>query len=196
MATNVNRRTDEFGGGVEGRSRFLLALVDALAPLWGADRIGVRLHPGQRLADVHDNDPVLTCRHLVPELSRRGVGYLHLSLRPVGWNLLGMARRLFDGTIVAGGGLSSTSAAQHLSEGVMDLASFGRAFLANPDLVRRYQQGWSITRPDPATYYTQGREGYIDYPLFADTDVPTQIPPTCRPRPPMTWPEDTRPLRP
>jgi N-ethylmaleimide reductase len=173
----VNRRDDEFGGSVEGRCRFMLALVDALAPLRGADRIGVRLHPGQTFADVYDDDPLATYTYLLPELSRRGVGYLHMSLRPVGWDLLDLVRRLFDGTVIAGGGLSRRSAIRQLADQVMDLASFGQAFIANPDLVERYRNGWTLTRPDPDTYYSQGREGYVDYPLFADTDPATQVSP-------------------
>jgi N-ethylmaleimide reductase len=177
LATNVNQRNDEFGGNVENRSRFILALMDALAPLRGADRIGIRLHPGQGFADVHDDDPEATCRYLVPELSQRGTSYLHVSLRPVGWDLLGTLRSLFDGPIIAGGGLSRTSAAKLLADNVMDLASFGQAFIANPDLVERYRNGWTITRPDMATYYTQGGSGYVDYPGFADADPATQASP-------------------
>lgn len=177
FATNVNRRDDEFGGSVEGRCRFVLALVDALGPLRGADRVGLRLHPGQTFADVYDDDPLATCAYLLPELSRRGVGYLHMSLRPVGWDLLDLVRRLFDGTVIAGGGLSRSSAIGQLADQVMDMASFGQAFIANPDLVERNRNGWALTRPDPDTHYSQGGEGYVDYPRFADTGPATQVSP-------------------
>lgn len=177
LATNVNHRDDEFGGSVENRCRFLIALVDAVATVHGPDRIGMRLHPGQNFAGVHDEDPVATCHHLIPELSRRRVGYLHVSLRPVGFDVVGTMRTLYDGPIIAGGGLYRSRAAHHLSERTMDLASFGQAFIANPDLVERYRNGWTVTRPDRATYYTQGSEGYTDYPVFANSDPSVQLSP-------------------
>ena len=177
LATNVNLRDDDYGGSIAGRCHFILDLADAMSAVAGAGRIGVRLHPGQSFADVRDDDPQATFIYLAAELSRRRIAYLHLSRRLVGWDVTGTARRLFGGAIIGGGGFNRQSAGEAVSEGRIDCAAFGQAFLANPDLVERYRQGWTINRPDLATYYTQGAEGYTDYPAYAARDPERQSPP-------------------
>jgi N-ethylmaleimide reductase len=167
FATNVNRRGDAFGGDVPRRCRFILELVDAMAAVCGSERIGVRLHAGQRFADVDDDNPEATYSYLVPLLSRRRIAYLHLSERDVGWDVIGTLRGLFEGRIIGGGGLSRKSASEAIARGRIDLAAFGKAFLANPDLVERFRNGWTLNKADAGTYYSQGAEGYTDYPRFA-----------------------------
>jgi N-ethylmaleimide reductase len=176
FATNVNLRTDEFGGGVRGRCRFIIALAEAMAAVRGGGFVGVKIQPGQGFADVHDDDPPATYRYVVPELSRLDLAYLHLSQRPVGWDVPATLRPLFDGPIIAGSGFARRSAAAAIGGGVADMVAFGQAFLANPDLVERYRNGWTVNRPDLATYYSQGAEGYTDYPCYAERDPARQSP--------------------
>jgi N-ethylmaleimide reductase len=175
FATNVNLRDDEFGGSVAGRCRFMLELVDAMASACGVGRIGVRLHPGQRFAGVYDDDPMATYTYLARRLSERRVAYLHLSQRDVGWDVIGTLRRHFEGGIIGGGELTRKTASEAIAIGRMDFAAFGRAFLANPDLVERYRRGWTVNRPEQQTYYTQGCDGYTDYPVFAERRHEAQV---------------------
>jgi N-ethylmaleimide reductase len=177
LSQNVNLRQDRFGGNIEGRCRFLLEVVDAVATAIGPSRLGVRLHPGQEFADVRDDDPVATYSFLVSALSQRGIGYLHLSRRPVGWNVIETLRPLFAGPLIVGGSFGREEAAQYLDRDKCDLIAFGQAYIANPDLVERFAQGLTLNRPDLATYYTQGNEGYTDYAVFQDCDRADQCPP-------------------
>jgi N-ethylmaleimide reductase len=180
FSTNVNQRTDEFGGSVANRCRFMLELIDALSATFGAERVGVRIHPGQSFADVHDEDPQVTYLHLAPLLSKRGIAYLHLSQRDVGWDVIGTLRSHFDGPIIGGGELTRQSANDAIASGRVDFAAFGRAFLANPDLIERFRNGWTINRPDPRNYYSQGIQGYIDYPTFPGNSGMDQADPDTR----------------
>ncbi|MCA6111188.1 alkene reductase [Bradyrhizobium cenepequi] len=177
FATNVNQRNDAFGGSVANRCRFMLELVDAVSAICGPDRVGVRIHPGQSFADVSDDDPQATYSYLTPRLSERGIAYLHLSQRDVGWDVIRTLRAQFDGPIIGGGALTRQAASLAIESGRFDLAAFGRAFLANPDLVERFRNGWSINRPDPGTYYSQGLQGYIDYPPFFQIGMADQVNP-------------------
>lgn len=177
FATNVNQRDDEYGGSIAGRSRFVLDLIDAMSAVGGSQKVGLRVQPGQFFADVHDEDPEATYRWLAPELSRRNIAYLHLSQRPVGWDVMGTMRALFDGFILGGSGFNRQTGNEAIAQERIDFCAFGQAFLANPDLVERYRNGWTVNLPDLDTYYHQGREGYADYPVFADCDPERQSPP-------------------
>jgi N-ethylmaleimide reductase len=172
FATNVNQRTDEFGGSVANRCRFMLELVDAVSATCGADRVGVRIHPGQSFAGVSDDGPQGTYLYLTPRLSERRIAYLHLSQRDVGWDVIGTLRNYFEGSVIGGGELTRKTANDALSSRRIDFPAFGRAFLANPDLVERFQKNLTINRPDPTTYYSQGSQGYIDYPSFLQIGTP------------------------
>jgi N-ethylmaleimide reductase len=176
FATNVNLREDEFGGSVQGRCRFILALAEAMASVRGGGFVGLKIQPGQSFADVHDDDPIATYTYAVPELSRLGLAYLHLSQRPVGWDVPATLRPLFDGPVIGGSGFARGSAAAAIARGVVDLVAFGQAFLANPDLVERYRNGSTVNRPDLETYYSQGAQGYTDYPVHAARDPARQSP--------------------
>lgn len=177
LSTNVNLREDRFGGTIEGRCRFILDLIDAVTSVSGPLYIGTRLHPGQNFADIHDEDSVATYTYLVSELSARGIAYIHLSRRPVGWDVVETLRPLFNGSVIVGGGFSRASATKAIANGDADLIAFGQAFIANPDLPHRYRNGWTVNQPDTATYYTQGREGYTDYPTFEHRHTHEQCPP-------------------
>jgi N-ethylmaleimide reductase len=176
FATNVNFRDDEFGGDVARRCRFILALAEAMASVRGGSFVGVKLQPGQNFADVHDDDPVATYTYAVPRLAAFGLAYLHLSQRPVGWDVPATLKPLFGGPIIVGSGFARSSAVDAIASAKADLVAFGQAFLANPDLVERYRNGRTVNRPDLATYYSQGAEGYVDYPCYGAHDAVGQSP--------------------
>ena len=170
LSTNTNLRTDEWGGSVPRRAAFLLACVDAMVAATSAGFVAVKFSTGWTFHNVFDDDAVATYSHAVGELSRRGLAYLQLGDYAVGWDVYGTLRPLFDGPAMFVAGFSRPSAAEAVQAGRADLVGIGQAYIANPDLADRYEQGWALNRPEIATYYTQGAEGYTDYPVFADSD--------------------------
>lgn len=166
LGTNTNLRDDEYGGDVERRCRFVLDCVDAMSMAIGAARIAVRLTPGFNFNDVEDADPVATYSCLVPALARRGIAYLQVGEHGEGWDVHRTLRPLFDGAYIAVGGYTRASAIAALESG-MTMIAFGRAFIANPDLVARLENDWPLNELDVSTLYTQGAEGYTDYPCFS-----------------------------
>lgn len=185
LSTNTNLRSDGFGGGVGGRSAFLLSCVDAMSEVAGAGYVAVKLSPGWTFHNVFDDDPVATYSHVVRRLSGRGLAYLQLGDYGVGWDVYATLRPLFDGPLMVVAGFSRPTALEALSSGRADLVGFGQAFIANPDLGERYRLSQSLNRPNVATYYTQGAEGYTDYPMFADAD-PENLQPVDSPPIPIS----------
>lgn len=167
-----NRRTDEYGGPVSHRLRFLIEVVEAVVGSIGAARVGVRLSPRNSYNDMSDSDPVSLFSAVARALRGRGLAYLH-SLEALPGHMLAAAgerisplmRREFDGAFIVNGGFDRTSAEQAISSGEADLVAFGVPFLANPDLVRRLREKLPLNAPDFSTFYTPGTKGYLDYPL-------------------------------
>lgn len=169
LSTNTNLRTDEWGGSVEKRAAFLLAVVDAMIAATDPGFVAVKIGPGWTFHDVFDDDPVATYTHVVKELSKRAIAYLQIGNYGMDWDVYGILRPLFDGPAMFVAGFTRQTGAATLNAGSADMIGFGQAFISNPDLAERYEQGLAVTRPDIATYYTQGAEGYTDYPVHADT---------------------------
>jgi len=183
LSTNTNLREDEWGGSVEKRAAFLLACVDAMASVAGPGFVAVKLSPGWSFHNVFDDDPVATYSYVVKELSRRSIAYLQLGDYAVGWDVYGTLRPLFDGPAMFVAGFTRNSGAKAIADGRADMIGYGQAVIANPDLDRRYREGLGINAPDISTYYTQGREGYNDYPPFEETDASRLLPTDSAPIP-------------
>jgi N-ethylmaleimide reductase len=181
LQSGTNQRTDRYGGSVENRARLLVEVTEAVVGVWGADRVGVRLSPGGTFNDMSDENCEETFTHAARELDRFGLAYLHVIEESPGdtdaWRdgqPMGSASLLrphFDGTLMANGGFNRETAEAILRAGVADLVSFGRLFLANPDLVERFKEGAPLNEPDPDTFYGGGAEGYIDYPTLEEAGV-------------------------
>ncbi len=161
-----NRRTDRYGGAIENRARLLLEIVDALIPVWGADRIGVHLSPRDGHS-MSDPDPAALFGHVAESLGRRSLAFLFAreAVRPD--SLAPMMRRAFGGPLIANEKLSPESAATLVAEGRAEAVAFGKLFIANPDLPARIAAGAPLATPDPAGFYAHGPEGYVDYPPLA-----------------------------
>lgn len=163
-----NQRTDEYGGSIENRARFFLEVTDAVIEVWGADRVGVRISPENRLFDIADSNPQPLFEHLAAELSRRGIVYLSViegdmtgqNKQPFDYTAL---RRIFKGCYVANNGYDFDRAKAAIASGHADLIAFGRPFIANPDLVDRHRVGALLNEPDPTTFYGGSEKGYVDY---------------------------------
>jgi N-ethylmaleimide reductase len=178
LSPNSNRRTDDYGGSVERRARFLLEVVDAATEAWAADRIGVRVSPGGSFNDMLDTDPYATYSYVAEQLGARGLAFLHIAgqqpFTPADQQFDAFAelRKRFDGTIIANGGLEAQTAERLLVSGVADLVAFGRPFIANPDLPDRFRYSWPLAQPSLETFYSAGPHGYTDYPEYRQQDEP------------------------
>lgn len=183
LSTNTNLRDDAWGGSVEKRCAFVLACVDAMIAATSPGFIAVKFSPGWSFHNVFDDDPIATYSHAVRELSKRGIAYLQLGDYDVGWDVYGTLRPLFDGPAMFVAGFTQPSAADAVHEGRADMIGIGQAYISNPDLAERYRRDQMLSPPDLATYYTQGAEGYTDYPVFADSDPATLQPLDTQPIP-------------
>ena len=183
LTPNTNQRRDAYGGDVEGRARFLLECVEAMQAATNPGFVAVKVSPGWTFHDVFDDDPIATYSYLTQALSQRRIAYLQVGNYGMDWDVYGTLRPLFDGPMIGAAGFARQSAAAALQSGRLDLIACGQALIANPDLVARYQNGWPLNRTDPANYYTQGEDGYIDYPVYADADPARLVPVDSGPTP-------------
>lgn len=174
LNANVNRRTDAYGEGPEGRNRFALEVVRATVAAIGADRVGIRLSPhgvfnGMGAYPEVDTQYLALTRALSP----LGLAYLHLldhsplGAPPVPAELKRAMRHAFEGVFILAGGYDRDSAERALNAGDTDLIAFARPFIANPDLVTRLQANAALNALDMATFYTPGAKGYTDYPTLS-----------------------------
>lgn len=173
LRDGTNRRRDAYGGSVENRARFLLDIVRAMVEVWGPQRVGVRLSPSGTFNDMKDSNPMATFGYVVGELDRLGIMYVHLveaneadisNGGPI--VLTQRLRPLFHRTIIVNGGYDRERADAAIRNGLADLVSFGKAFLANPDLPERLKIGAALNAPEPRTFYGGDEKGYVDYPAL------------------------------
>ena len=173
-----NKRTDEYGGSIENRVRFLLEAVAALTSIWGGDRVAVRIGPGGTWNGMSDSDPEALFTYVASQLNQFGLAYLHIIEPRVKGNIVvreGQApvasqqlRKVFTGKIVAAGGFEPDTAEAIVEKGDADAVTFGRHFLSNPDLPRRIREGLPLNPYDRSTFYTFDARGYIDYPFYSE----------------------------
>ncbi|MGW5468007.1 alkene reductase [Streptomyces chartreusis] len=171
LSSNANLRTDRYGGSVTNRIRFAVEAATATAEAIGADRTGIRLSPGGAFWGIEESDVAELYATLLTELSRLGLAYIHLEATIDEETLVDL-RRTWPGTLVMNPVLpmgpkqaGRTDADHWLGLGA-DLISFGRAFIANPDLVERLRTGLPIAPADEATYFEGGDNGYLTYSAY------------------------------
>jgi N-ethylmaleimide reductase len=179
LNSSTNRRTDTYGGSVDNRSRLLFEVVEAVAGVWDAGRVGVRLSPLGTFNGVGDDDPEETFGLTARRLSGFGLAYLHLVRPDVSGDgqpveqggrtesMMRLLRESYRGTLLVCGGFDRVSGEQWLREGRADAIVYGRTFLANPDLPQRLREGAPLNPDDRATYYGGGEHGYTDYSTLA-----------------------------
>jgi N-ethylmaleimide reductase len=185
MQDGSNKRTDGYGGSIENRSRFLLEVVEAMASVWGGNRVAVRIGPSGTWNSMSDSNPTALFDYVTEQLNRFGLAYLHVIEPRIKGNVLiaeGQApiateqlRKIFKGTIIAAGGFEPDSAEAIIEKGDADLVAFGRHFLANPDLPKRIKLGLPLNEYDRTTFYTFDARGYTDYPFCGDC-APVKLP--------------------
>lgn len=162
-----NRRADQYGGSIENRARFMLEVTDAVVSVWGADRVGMHLAPRGDSHDMGDSDRRGVFTYAAEQLGKRKLAFLcareHLAEDSLGPEL----KRAFGGPYVVNEGFTKESAEGVLVAGWADAVAFGKAFIANPDLVQRFRLGAELNEPDFSTFYAGGEKGYLDYPVLA-----------------------------
>ena len=174
-----NIRTDEYGGTVENRSRFVIETAQAVADAIGKERVGIRLSPYGAFNDMPAYPEIeQTYTHLASELNRIGIAYIHLvdhssmGAPAVPDSIKASFRKLFTHTLILSGGYTQERAEADLQREAADLIAFGKPFLNNPDLVHRFEKGLPLSAElDFNTFYTPGEKGYTDYPAYAEEPV-------------------------
>lgn len=173
LRDNSNLRTDAYGGSVENRIRLLLEVTERVVDTVGAQRTGVRLSPNGDSQGVNDSDPETLFSAAAAGLDRLGIAYLELREPPLD-GTFGQAdrppvhpaiRKVFKGPLVLNSDYSLERAQAALAAGEADAIAFGRPFLANPDLPYRFSKGLPLNKDVMQTWYSQGPEGYTDYPF-------------------------------
>ncbi|ANH89927.1 MULTISPECIES: alkene reductase [unclassified Streptomyces] len=174
LSSNANLRTDRYGGPVAHRIRFAVEAVSATVDAVGAARTGIRLSPGGTFWGVEERDVLELYTALLGELARLRVAYVHLEAT-AGEDLLRELRRAWPGTLVMnpvlpmGARQTGRADADHWLGLGAELISFGRGFIANPDLVERLRTGVPLAPVDESTYYQGGDAGYLTYPAHRYT---------------------------
>lgn len=168
-----NHRADAYGGSVENRMRFALEAVDAVLSVWPAARVGIRLSPVSPANDAVDSAPEKVFFPLVRELDKRGLAFIHVIEGSTGmardnapFDYAGL-RKSFRGAYMANNGYTRELAIDAVAADQADLVSFGKAFIANPDLVERLRRDAPLNPLDKKTLYGGDARGYTDYPALA-----------------------------
>ncbi|MBD3885668.1 alkene reductase [Phormidium tenue FACHB-886] len=176
LQSKTNQRTDQYGGNLKNRYRFLKEIIEAILTVFPASRVGVRLSPNSTFNDMGSPDFRETFFYVAQQLNAYGLAYLAL-IDGLGFNgfhelgeplTLAEFRNVFTGSIIANSGYTQESASAAIQNGNADLIAFGRLVISNPDLVERFANGWSLNPPaDPSVWYSLGQEGYIDFPTYS-----------------------------
>jgi 2,4-dienoyl-CoA reductase-like NADH-dependent reductase (Old Yellow Enzyme family) len=163
-----NQRTDRYGGSIENRTRLLLEVVDGLLSVWPADRVGVHLNLMSSSHSMHDSDPGALFRYVAEQLNARNIAFIFAreSLDRGDQRIGRDVQRIFKGAYILNEGLTKESAEQAIERGEAHAAAFGRAYIANPDLVERFRRGATLNAVKAETIYTDDETGYNDYPLL------------------------------
>ena len=181
LRDGTNHRTDAYGGSIQNRARLLFDVTNACAAAIGADRLGVRLSPVSTAGDSHDSHPQALFNHVVEGLNPVGLAYVHVVEGETGGARDSIAfdyaalRNRFDGVWMVNNGYDRQMAIAAVASGRADLVSFGRLFMANPDLVERLRLDAPLNPlMGQETFYGGGAHGYTDYPTLEQSRVAAQ----------------------
>jgi N-ethylmaleimide reductase len=173
LRDGANHRTDAYGGSIENRARLLLEVARACATAIGADRLGVRISPVSAANDSRDSAPQPLFNHVVEGLNPLGLAYVHVVEGDTGGARDNIAfdyaalRARFEGAWMVNNGYDRRMAIEAVASGRADLVSFGRPFIANPDLVERLSKDAPLNKlMGQETFYGGGAHGYTDYPTL------------------------------
>jgi 2,4-dienoyl-CoA reductase-like NADH-dependent reductase (Old Yellow Enzyme family) len=186
LQDSTNKRGDDYGGPLENRARLMLEVTDACIDVWGADRVGMHLAPRMDSHDMGDSDRLGTFLHVARELGARKLGWIATREAEIGpdtklvdsqgrprdirnrESISPAIKAAFGGPLIANEGFDLASAQNALAAGRADAVAFGKLFIANPDLPKRFAQGLPLNKWDTATFYSGGAHGYTDYPAMLE----------------------------
>lgn len=174
LADSSNQRTDEYGGSIENRNRFVLEVMQELVNATGSNKVGIKLSPTIPYNSIVHNEPTEQFTTLINQLNELPLAYVHLmnSLYPLDQlphypkDVLGTFGKLTKHTLIANGGYKKETGEADLEKGIADIISFGSLYLANPDLVNRFELDAALNQADRATMFGGGEKGYTDYPFL------------------------------
>lgn len=173
LKDQINDRTDEYGGSLENRCRFALEIVQAVVDEIGADRVGIKLSPF-----ANDSNPAALALYMASTLNRFELSYCHVAQprkkveekMEIAHSLLPM-RKAFRGTFIVAEGYDREEGNEAVSSDYADLVAYGRWFLSNPDLPRRFYLNAPLNAFDTSTFYLPDPVvGYTDYPFLDSSD--------------------------
>lgn len=172
LVESANQRTDEYGGSIENRSRFVLEVMQSMVNAIGENKVAIKLSPSIPYNSIIDSNPTALYTYLITELDKMPLAYIQLmnalfptdNLPQYPRNVLELFGPLTKHPIMANGGYTRETGEAVLETGKAQLVSYGALFLANPDLPKRFELNAAMNQPDHGTFYGGGDQGYIDYP--------------------------------
>jgi len=180
LRDDTNRRVDDYGGSARNRARLTLEVASAVTKVWGADRVGICFSPGSSFNDMHDSNPLATFSHVLHELNRLGLAYVRLiisteeDLRHGAVRVpLPALRKEFHGPLIVAHGFTRATATQVLAENLAEAVSFGRLFIANPNLPECFRLNAPLNLLDEATWLDGAPPGYPANPTPILQPTPT-----------------------
>lgn len=174
-----NQRDDKYGGAIANRARFLLEVVEAVTKVWGGERVGIKLSPSNTFYGMGDSNAKATFSYVIDALNDFNLAYIHL-MEPTPQDLehgdvinpvLPEFCSLYQGTIITNGGYDKNKGNEAIANKQAQLVSYGRPYIANPDLVHRFKTDAELNESNPKTFYGLGDDenapvGYTDYPFL------------------------------
>jgi N-ethylmaleimide reductase len=174
LVESANQRTDEYGGSIENRSRFVVEAMQAMVDAVGENKVAIKLSPSIPFNSIIDSNPTDLFSYLIKELNKMPLLYVQLmnalfptdNLPQYPRDVMGVFGKLTQHVLMANGGYTRETGEQELEQGIAKMISYGALFLANPDLPKRFESNASLNQPDRATMYGGGEKGYTDYPAL------------------------------
>jgi 2,4-dienoyl-CoA reductase-like NADH-dependent reductase (Old Yellow Enzyme family) len=163
-----NRRTDRYGGSIENRARLMLDVTDAVVSVWGAGRVGMHLAPRCDSHDMGDSNPSETFGYVARELGKRKLAFIFARESLMVPRLGPELKRAFGGAYIVNEGYNRQTAEEVLGAGEAEAVAFGKLFISNPDLPRRFRENAELTAFETSTFYSAGPAGYTDYPTLSN----------------------------
>lgn len=168
LSTGSNQRSDQYGGSVDNRTRFPLEVLRAISAVDGADRVGFRICPDNPFNDLSDDNPQETFEAFLSSASELDLAYIHVIRLPTGRiDNIKLAKQYFPGRVIANESFTDAEADSAIVNHDFDAVSFGRSFIANPDLVSRLKGNQPLAEFDMKGLYSPGEKGYTDYENFS-----------------------------
>lgn len=175
LAESSNQRTDAYGGSIPNKVRFVLEVMQELIGVVGGEKVGIKIAPLHSYGEMVLDDPAATYTYLIEKLNEMNFAYVELMRRNANFpspehyaadEEIEFFGRKIRQTVIANAGYDKASAEAALEKGIAKLISFGRLYIANPDLPERFEKNASLIEPDRATMYGGGKNGYTDYPFW------------------------------